>query len=151
MWSLLYSPHLVSIELPAGLAESTRHAVLGYLAAHPPSQSTPITSLACPAREAEVGGLIRLVAASPALTHLHLTRAATDSLLELLGRACPVLSSLNLAGSRGVTDRGVVLLLGEGAELRPCHASLLQVRLRGTRVRRSGVTRLLQYCTRIQV
>ena len=60
MWSLLYSPHLVSIELPAGLAESTRHAVLGYLAAHPPSQSTPITSLACPAREAEVGGLIIL-------------------------------------------------------------------------------------------
>lgn len=55
--------------------------------------------------------LLQALAAMPALTSLSLPETADNNVLAVVGAACPVLATLCVRGSRGVTDDGVRRLL----------------------------------------
>ncbi|KAF0297079.1 hypothetical protein FJT64_005460 [Amphibalanus amphitrite] len=117
-----------------------------------------------------LAGLLRRMAA---LRSLELPGAATDALLEAVGAGCPLLRRLDVAGSAGVTSRGLLRLLVPEhhrhqlmrrclsseqllpAELRrlppaACAGSLRQVRLRGARVTGCGLAVLLVLCPALE-
>ena len=151
VWSVLYSHQMVCIEVPPYLDEKTRHSIISYFGCgHQKQCTTPLIHLRTIAHTEELSSIENIVSYSPLLTEIQIRRGATDALLGLLGLSCPNLSEINFTCSVGVTDEGISLLLENSGKLNSCHLSLKHVKLRGTRVRCSGVRLLLQTCLSLE-
>ena len=152
VWSVLFSHHMVTIEVLPHLDETTRHTIVSYFGSdHKKHTTTPLTVLRTMIQVTELPSVVNIIQYSPALVEVQIRRGATDDLLGLLGATCPFLKEVNFTCSTKVTDVGISQLLHDNnALLNPCHSSLTYAKLRGTRVRREGVRLLLRSCLNLE-
>ena len=97
VWSMLYSYTFVTVDVPVWVDEQTRQSIISYFGQDCPSHSTtPLKHLRTLLTKEELNSVTKLVSVSSCLVDIQIRRGATDHLLHIIGRCCPLLQQLNV-------------------------------------------------------
>ena len=94
---MLYSYTFVTVDVPVWVDEQTRQSIISYFGQDCPSNTrTPLKHLRTMLTKEELYSVTKLVSMSPCLVDIQIRRGATDQLLSIIGRCCPLIQQLNV-------------------------------------------------------